>query len=62
MANNLDLAASPASRYWETQTLMQIYTANHATFPMRIRKITVKICENFWITQHVPSQVIESYS
>ena len=26
-------------------------TANHATFPIRIRKITVQICGNFWVTQ-----------
>ena len=28
--------------YWVTQKLPQIYTANHATFPIRIRKITVQ--------------------
>ena len=28
-----------------------IYTANHATFPIGICKITVQIWENFWITQ-----------
>ena len=33
--------------YWVTQKLPQIYTANHATFPIRIRKITVQICGNF---------------
>ena len=30
--------------YWVTQKLPQIYAANHATFPIQIRKITVKIC------------------
>ena len=33
--------------YWVTQKLPQIYTANHATFPIRLRKITVQICGNF---------------
>ena len=28
--------------YWVTQKLLQIYTANHATFPIRIRKFTVQ--------------------
>ena len=37
--------------YWVTQKLPQIYTANHATFPLQIRKITVQICGNFWVTQ-----------
>ena len=37
--------------YWVTRKLLQIYTANHATFPIRIRKITVQICGNFWVTQ-----------
>ena len=32
--------------------LPQIYTANHATFPIQIRKITVQICGNFWVTQY----------
>ena len=31
--------------------LPQIYTANHATFPIQIRKITVQIFGNFWVTQ-----------
>ena len=35
-----------------TQKLPQIYTANHATFPIQIRKITVQICGNFWVTQY----------
>ena len=38
--------------YWVTQKLPQIYTANHATFPIRIRKITVQICGNFQVTQY----------
>ena len=37
--------------YWVTQKLPQIYTAYHATFPIQIRKITVQICGNFWVTQ-----------
>ena len=28
-----------------------IYTANRATFPIRIRKIREQICGNFWVTQ-----------
>ena len=28
------------------------FTSNHATFPIRIRKITVQICGNFWVTQY----------
>ena len=39
---------------WVTQKLPQIYTANYATFPIRIRRITVQICGNFWVTQQVP--------
>ena len=38
--------------YWVTQKLPHIYTANHATFPIRIRKLTVNICGNFWVTQY----------
>ena len=41
--------------YWVTQKLPQIYTANLATFPIRIRKITVQICGNFWVTQYLYS-------
>ena len=44
--------ASHMHVYWVTQQLPQIYTANHATFPKKIRKITVHICGNFWITQY----------
>jgi len=32
-----------------TQKLLHIYTANHATFPIQIRKITVQICGDFWV-------------
>ena len=32
--------------------LPQIYAANHANFPIQIRKITVQICGNFWVTQY----------
>ena len=39
--------------YLVTQKLPQIYTANHATFPIGIRKITVQICGNFWVTQNI---------
>ena len=31
--------------------LPQIYTANHATCPIKIRNITVQIYGNFWVTQ-----------
>ena len=34
-----------------TQKLPQICTGNHATFPIRIRIITVQICGNLWVTQ-----------
>ena len=39
--------------YWVTQKLPQIYTANHATIPKRIREITAQICGNFWVTQYI---------
>ena len=39
--------------YWVTQKLPHIYTANHATFLIQIRKIRVQICGNFWVTQYV---------
>ena len=42
--------------YWVTQKLAQIYTANHATIPIRICKITVQICGNFWVTQYITHQ------
>ena len=35
-------------KYCATQKLPQIFTANHGTFPIQIRKITVQICGNFW--------------
>ena len=38
--------------YWVTQKLPQMYTANHATFPIQLRKITVQICGNFCVTQY----------
>ena len=38
--------------YWVTQKLLQMYTANHATFLIRIRKIKIQICGNFWVTQY----------
>ena len=43
--------------YWVTQKLPQIHTANHPTFPIRIRKITVQICGNFWVTRYVVKYV-----
>ena len=30
-------------KYWVTQKLPQIYTASHANFPIRIRKITTDL-------------------
>ena len=39
--------------YLVTQKLPQIYTANHATFQIQIRKITVHIGGNFWVTQNI---------
>ena len=44
--------------YWVTQKLPQIYTANHAIFPIRIRKITVQIFDNFWVTQYMDNLII----
>ena len=38
--------------YLVTQKSPQIYTVNHATFPIQIRKITVQICGNFCVTQY----------
>ena len=40
--------------YWVPHKLPQKYTANHATFPIQIHKITVQICGNFWGTQYDP--------
>ena len=48
--------------YWVTQKLPQIYTANHATFPIRMRKITVQICGNFWVTQLINLNVLLSFA
>ena len=45
-------------RHWPyivTQKLPQIYTANHATFPIRIRKMTVQIA----VTSGSPSPYIQ---
>ena len=42
--------------YWVTQKLPRIYTENHSTFPIQIRKITVQICGNFWVTQYMPME------
>ena len=39
-------------KYWVIKKLPQIYTAKNATFPIRIRKITVQIFGNFWVTQY----------
>ena len=47
-------------RYWVTQKLPQIYTANHATFPIQIRKTTVQICGNFLVTQIDISTMVHS--
>ena len=37
--------------YWLVHKLPQIYTANQATFPIQMRKISVQICGNFRVTQ-----------
>ena len=37
--------------YQAFHILAQIYTANHATFPIQIYTMTVQICGNFWGTQ-----------
>ena len=37
--------------YWVIQKLPQIYAANQATYPIQIRKITIQICGNFWVSQ-----------
>ena len=47
--------------YLVTQKLPQIYTANHATFPIRIRKNTVRICGNFWVTQYISTTGVRVY-
>ena len=39
--------------YWVTQKLPQIYTANYANFPIRIRKIKVQNFVKFWVTQYL---------
>ena len=50
-------ALNTSSGYWVTQKLPEIYTANHATFPIWIRNITVQICGNFWVTQYVSASI-----
>ena len=47
----IDFRVHEMTKYWVTQKLPQIYTANHATFQILIRKITVQICGKFWVTQ-----------
>ena len=47
------LACTYIHTYWVTQKLPQIYTANHATFPVEMRKITVQIGGNFWVTKYI---------
>ena len=49
--HNRQAQADPG-KYWVTKRLPQIYTENQATFPLRIRKITVQISGNFWVTQY----------
>ena len=39
--------------YWLVHKLPQIHTANHATFPIQIRIITVQICGILWVTQYM---------
>ena len=50
--------------YWVTQKLQQIYTAKHATFPIRIWKITVQICGHIWVTQYryIDVYVVQKYN
>ena len=51
-SSNLDsLPSGAVQTYWVAQKLPQIYTANHAIFPIRIRKFTVQMCGN-WVTQY----------
>ena len=50
------------ARYWVTQKLPQIYTAKHATFPIQVRKNTVQICGNFWVTQYIEKKVFQFYA
>ena len=38
--------------------VLQIYTANHVTFPIQLRKITVRICGNFWVIQYVTTMAV----
>ena len=47
-----------SNTYWVTQKLPQIYTANHATFPIRIPIITVQNCGNFCVTMYSMLNII----
>ena len=40
--------------YWVVHKLPHIYTANQATFPIQIRKITVQICGNNTLDKNMP--------
>ena len=44
-------------RWWVTQKLPHIYTANQATFPIQIRKIAVQICDNLRVTQYAERKI-----
>ena len=46
------LAGDLIRTYWVVQKLPHIYTANHATFPIQKRTLTVQICGNFWGMQY----------
>ena len=48
--------------YWVTQKLPQIYAANHATFSIWIRKITVQNCGNFLVTQYTLANVTSKHT
>ena len=43
--------APSSQNYWVTQKLPQMYAANHATFPIQIRKSKEQISGNLWVTQ-----------
>ena len=44
------------------QKFPQIYSANHATFPIRIRTLTVQIFGNFWVTlNHVGKYILNTF-
>ena len=40
-------------KYYVFHILPQIYTENHATFPIQMYAILVYICGNFWCTQYI---------